>query len=80
MSSRGLHVTLSAPGAAAALQVQLAPPAAVPRSTHAMVAEDVEGGMVDVMQDLRIATVDHNAEVAESYEHVRQRVLLCRER
>jgi len=76
---RGLHATLAPPGAAPLVHVQLAPPAALPRSTHAMVAEHIEGSMVGVMQDLRVTTVDRNAELAEAYGLVRERVAACSE-
>jgi predicted NBD/HSP70 family sugar kinase len=43
------------------------------KGRHMDGAVQVEEGMVGVMQDLRIATVERNAEVTEAYRHVRER-------
>lgn len=72
------RITLAPPGAAPAVAV-LAPPASLPDGPHLVEAGHVEDGMVGVMQDLRISTVERNAEVAESYRVVRQRVARAQE-
>lgn len=72
------RVTLAPPGVAPAVAV-LAPPASVPDGPHLVEAGHVEDGMLGVMQDLRISTVERNAEVAESYRVVRQRVARAQE-
>jgi hypothetical protein len=59
----------------AAMVSAVIPPSAVePKGKHLEAGQEVQEGMIGIMQDMRINTVERNFEIAESYRLVRVRV------
>lgn len=77
--TRGLMDTLSAPKASVSV-AQLAPPREVPESVLAPLTHATEVDMVGTMQDLRIDTVEKNAELTRVLDDVAQRTARARAR